>query len=94
MITEKCNDCAGNGVIKGEEVMTIKIPAGVAEGMQLSIGGKGNAAARGGIPGDLLVQVEEVKHPDFERDGNNLLYEHYLSFPQAGIGHDHRSSDA
>jgi molecular chaperone DnaJ len=86
VITEKCNTCAGNGVIKGEEVMTIKIPAGVAEGMQLSIGGKGNAAARGGIPGDLLVQIEEIKHPELERDGNHLLYEHFLSFPEAAIG--------
>jgi molecular chaperone DnaJ len=86
VITDKCNECAGNGVVKGEEVMTIKIPAGVAEGMQLSISGRGNAAARGGIPGDLLVQVEEVKHPELERDGNNLLYEHYLSFPQAALG--------
>jgi len=86
VITEKCNSCAGNGVIKGEEVMTIKIPAGVAEGMQLSINGKGNAAARGGIPGDLMVQIEEVKHAELERDGNDLLYEQYLSFPQAALG--------
>lgn len=86
VITEKCNDCAGNGVIKGEEVISIKIPAGVAEGMQLSVGGKGNAAARGGIPGDLLIQIEEVKHPDLERDGNNLLFEQFLSFPDAALG--------
>lgn len=86
VITEKCNDCAGNGVVKGEDVMSIKIPAGVAEGMQLSVSGKGNAAARGGIPGDLIVQIEEIKHPELERDGNNLLYEHFLSFPQAALG--------
>ena len=86
VITEKCNTCAGNGVVKGEEVLSIKIPAGVAEGMQLSVGGKGNAAARGGIPGDLLVQIEEVRHPELERDGNNLLYEHFISFPEAAMG--------
>jgi molecular chaperone DnaJ len=86
VITEKCNTCAGNGVVKGEEVLSIKIPAGVAEGMQLSVGGKGNAAARGGIAGDLLVQIEEVRHPELERDGNNLLYEHFLSFPEAAMG--------
>jgi molecular chaperone DnaJ len=86
VITEKCNDCAGNGVVKGEEVMSIKIPAGVAEGMQLSLGGKGNAAARGGIPGDLLVQIEEIRHAELERDGNNLLYEHFLSIPEAALG--------
>lgn len=86
VITEKCNTCAGNGVVKGEEVLSIKIPAGVAEGMQLSVGGKGNAAARGGIAGDLLVQIEEIRHPELERDGNNLLYEHFLSFPEAAMG--------
>ena len=86
VITEKCNACAGNGVIKGEEVISIKIPAGVAEGMQLSVGGKGNAAARSGIPGDLLIQIEEIKHKELERDGNNLLYEHFISFPEATIG--------
>ena len=64
IITNKCNRCHGNGIVKGEEVVTFKIPAGVAEGMQLAISGKGNAAARGGIPGDLLVIIEEESHPD------------------------------
>ena len=86
VITDKCPDCAGNGIIKGEEVITIKIPAGVGEGMQLSMGGKGNAAARGGIAGDLLIQIEEIKHPDLVRDGNNLLYNHYISVPEASLG--------
>ena len=86
VITDKCYDCAGNGVIKGEEIITIKIPAGVAEGMQLSMGGKGNAAARGGIPGDLYVQIEELIHDYFERDGNNLLYEHHMTFSDAVLG--------
>jgi molecular chaperone DnaJ len=86
VITDKCLDCAGNGIIKGEEIISIKIPAGVAEGMQLSVGGKGNAAARGGIPGDLLVQVEEVPHEHLERDGTNLLYEHYINFADAALG--------
>jgi molecular chaperone DnaJ len=86
VITDKCHDCAGNGIVKGEEVIAIRIPAGVSEGMQLSMGGKGNAAARGGIAGDLLIQIEEIKNDQFERDGNNLLYEHYLSFPEAVLG--------
>jgi molecular chaperone DnaJ len=86
VITEKCNDCAGNGIVKGEEVISIKIPAGVGEGMQLTMGGKGNAAARGGIPGDLLIQIEETRHPLLERDGNNLHYEHFISFADAAIG--------
>jgi molecular chaperone DnaJ len=86
IITDKCTDCAGNGVIKGEEVISIRIPAGVSEGMQLSMGGKGNAAARGGIAGDLLIQIEEIRHELLERDGNNLLYEHYISFSEAALG--------
>lgn len=86
IITEKCPECAGNGVIKAEEVITIKIPAGVAEGMQLSVNGRGNAAARSGIPGDLFVQIEEVKHPQLIRDGDNLIYEHFITIPNAILG--------
>jgi molecular chaperone DnaJ len=86
IIISKCPDCAGNGIIKGEEIISIKIPAGVAEGMQLSLSGKGNAAARGGIPGDLLVQIEEIRHELLERDGDNLLYEHFINFSDAVLG--------
>lgn len=86
IITHKCNTCHGNGIVKGEEVVTFNIPAGVAEGMQLSVSGKGNAAARGGIPGDLLVVIEEEEHPDLIRDGNNLLYDLYVSFADAALG--------
>lgn len=86
IITNKCNTCHGNGIVKGEEVVTFKIPAGVAEGMQLSISGKGNAAARGGIPGDLLVVIEEQEDPDLMRDGNNLLYDLYINFADAALG--------
>ena len=86
IITDKCPDCAGNGIIKGEEVIAIKIPAGVAEGMQLSMSGKGNAAARGGVPGDLLIQIDEIRHELFEREGNNLLYSHFITFTDAALG--------
>lgn len=86
MITDKCTSCGGNGVVRGEEVISINIPAGVAEGMQLSVSGKGNAAPRGGIPGDLIVLIEETKHSELERDGNNLIYEHFISFPEAALG--------
>lgn len=85
-ISDKCPACAGNGIVRGEEVISINIPAGVAEGMQLSVSGKGNAAARGGVPGDLIVLIEEQKHPHLVRDGSNLLYEHYVSFPEAALG--------
>lgn len=86
IITDKCTDCAGNGIVKGEEVIAIRIPAGVAEGMQLSMGGKGNAAARGGVAGDLLIQIEEISHDLFDRDGNNLHYEHFITFTDAALG--------
>jgi molecular chaperone DnaJ len=86
IITNKCNVCHGNGIVKGQEVVTFKVPAGVAEGMQLSISGKGNAAARGGIPGDLLVVIEEERHPDLVRDGNDLLYDLYINFSDAALG--------
>lgn len=86
VISSKCNKCAGNGIIKGEEVISIKIPAGVSDGMQLSLNGKGNAGPRGGIPGDLIVLIEEQEHQDFERDGHNLIYELFVSLPDAALG--------
>ena len=86
VITDKCIECAGNGIVKGEDVISIRIPAGVADGMQLSLGGKGNAAARSGNPGDLIVQIEELPHAFLERDGNNLLYEHYINIAEAALG--------
>jgi len=86
IITDKCNTCFGNGIVKEDEIITINIPAGVGEGMQMSMSGKGNAAARGGIPGDLIILIEEIKHESLIRDGNNLLYDHYISFPEAAIG--------
>lgn len=69
-----------------EEVITLDIPAGVAEGMQLSLSGKGNAARRGGVNGDLIVLVEEQEHPQLVRDGNDLLYNVFVSFPEAVLG--------
>jgi len=86
IITSKCNKCAGNGIIKGEEVISIRIPAGVSDGMQLSLSGKGNAGPRGGIPGDLIVLIEEQEHEHFERDGQNLIYELFVSLPDAALG--------
>ncbi len=86
MVTEKCLDCSGNGVVKGEDVTSIRIPAGVVDGMQFAMRGKGNAAPNNGESGDLLVLVQEEKHPVFERDGNNLYLEHYISFSQAALG--------
>jgi len=85
-ITTKCSTCKGEGRVYGEETITIEIPAGVQEGMQLSINGKGNAGERGGTPGDLIVLIEEEHHPQLQRDGLNVAYELYLSFPDAVFG--------
>lgn len=74
IIKEKCSHCNGEGVQLSEEVIQLNIPAGVAEGMQLSLSGQGNAARRGGINGDLIVLIEEQEHPQLVRDGNDLLY--------------------
>jgi len=85
-ITKKCTSCYGEGIISAEEVITFNIPAGVSEGMQLSLTGKGNAARRGGINGDLLIVVEEEKHPELIRDENDLIYNLLLTVPQAILG--------
>lgn len=86
IITAKCSKCAGEGVVHDEEVLNINIPAGVAEGMQLSMSGKGNAARHGGIPGDLIILIEEEKHPNYIREDNNLIYNLIVSIPQAILG--------
>jgi molecular chaperone DnaJ len=85
-ITDKCTNCFGEGIVKDEEVIPISIPAGVAEGMQMSVSGKGNAARRGGVNGDLLVIIQEEPHPELIRDGNDLLYNLHISIPQAALG--------
>jgi molecular chaperone DnaJ len=86
IITEKCEACYGEGIVKKEDVISIKIPAGVAEGMQVKLSGKGNAPRRGGVNGDLMVVIKEEEHPLLERDGNDIIYHLYLSVPQAIIG--------
>jgi len=87
IITKKCNTCYGEGIVKDEETITIDIPAGVMEGMQLSVSGKGNAARGGdGINGDLLVVIEEKAHPKLIRHDNDLLYNLNLSVPDAILG--------
>jgi molecular chaperone DnaJ len=86
IISQKCPKCYGEGIVKDEDIIKINIPAGVQEGMQLSVTGKGNAARRGGVNGDLIVLVEEEEHPDLVRDGNNLLYNLFISIPDAILG--------
>ena len=86
IIKDKCRECNGEGVVYGEEVVEVKIPAGVAEGMQLSMSGKGNAGRHNGVAGDLLIQVEEEAHPDLIRQDDDLIYNLLLSFPTAALG--------
>lgn len=86
IVKDKCNTCHGDGIVREEEVISINIPAGVAEGMQLSMQGKGNAAPRGGINGDLLIVIEEEEHPFLKREGNHLIYYLNIGFPDAALG--------
>ncbi len=86
LITNKCIHCQGEGVVREEEVINIKIPAGVGEGMQLNVSGKGNAGRRAGISGDLFVVIQEDEHPDLIRDGNNLIFNLYVTFPEITMG--------
>lgn len=86
VITSKCTACKGEGRVYGEETVSIDIPAGVQEGMQLSVSGKGNAGERGGPAGDLIILIEEEPHKELHRDGLNVAYELHLSFPDAVFG--------
>jgi len=85
-ITAKCGTCKGEGRVYAEETVTIDIPAGVQEGMQLNINGKGNAGERGGMPGDLVILIEEETHKELHREGLNVAYELHLSFTDAVFG--------
>ena len=86
MIRNKCPHCSGEGIVRQDEIISINIPAGVMDGMQLSLSGRGNAARRGGINGDLLVVIEEEKHSELLRDENDLIYNLLLDVPTAILG--------
>lgn len=86
IITHKCNKCHGQGIVQGEEIVEINIPAGVGEGMVINAPGKGHAAKLGGVPGDIQVLIEEIDHPDFIRDQNDLIYNLLLTVSQATLG--------
>lgn len=85
-ITQSCEHCHGNGTEHKEQLVTFNIPAGVADGMTLTVKGKGNAPRHGGVNGDLLVVIEEVKHPELIRDGNDIIYNLMLDLPTAIMG--------
>ena len=86
IIKKKCPKCGGQGVVREEEVITVTIPAGVMGGMQLTVPGKGNAAPHGGVPGDLLVLIEEQEHKDFVRQESDIIYNLLLDMPTAVLG--------
>jgi molecular chaperone DnaJ len=86
VITAKCGTCKGEGRVYAEETVTIDVPAGVQEGMQLNIGGRGNAGERGGPPGDLIILIEEETHKELQRDGLNVVYDLHISFTDAVFG--------
>jgi molecular chaperone DnaJ len=85
-ITRKCTSCYGEGIVQKEEVIKINIPAGVGKGMQMTVSGKGNAPRRGGVNGDLLVVIDEEEHPDLIREGNDLIFNLFISIPDAVLG--------
>lgn len=85
-ISAKCASCKGEGRVYGEETVSIDIPAGVQEGMQLSMSGKGNAGERGGANGDLIILIEEEAHAELHRDGLNVAFDLFITFPDAVFG--------
>ncbi len=88
IITAPCDVCEGQGRRKGEETITITVPAGVLEGHYLTLRGAGNAGQRGGSSGDLRVEIEEKKHEHFTREGLDIYHDLYLSLPDAALGTD------
>lgn len=88
VIKNKCKECGGEGVVNGEEVIEVKIPAGVADGMIVNVPGKGHAARKGGVPGDIQVFIEEEPHKELLREDNNLIYNLLLDVPTAALGGD------
>ncbi|MDE6227059.1 MAG: molecular chaperone DnaJ [Muribaculaceae bacterium] len=86
VITEPCSYCHGTGVERKEEIVSFHIPAGVEDGMTLTLRGQGNAPRHGGVNGDLLIVIQEEKNPDLIRDGNDLIYNLMLDFPTAALG--------
>ncbi|MBK8621483.1 MAG: molecular chaperone DnaJ [Saprospiraceae bacterium] len=85
-ITAHCTTCRGDGRTMEEDMIEIDIPAGVQEGIQLSVRGKGNAGQNGGPAGDLLVNIEEKPHDHFTRDGNNIIFDLFINFADVALG--------
>ena len=86
IIVDKCETCHGHGRVEGDDEIVVDIPKGVEEGNYLPVQGKGNAGKNGGAAGDLIVIMEEKEHDLFERDGDDIIYRHTISFPEAALG--------
>jgi molecular chaperone DnaJ len=86
IIESKPKDADAHGMVTADETVSIKIPAGVVDGMQLKVSGKGSDAPGNGIPGDLIVAIEEIEHETLKREGENLHYDLYISLPEAVLG--------
>lgn len=86
VIRNKCPHCRGEGIVPGEAIVDVNFPAGLSEGIVLNLEGKGGAAPRGGVPGDLQVIIAEKAHDTFVREDNNIIYNLLLTIPQAILG--------
>ena len=85
-MTNPCRTCGGTGLIRKKETVSIKIPAGVEAGMQITIRGEGHSAPHNGVNGDLLVVIEEIEDANLKRDGNNLFFTKIISVTDAILG--------
>lgn len=86
VISNPCHSCKGSGLVRRKETISVKIPAGVEEGMQITLRGEGHSAPRGGVNGDLLIVIKEVRNEQLTRQDNNLFYTHLISVPDAILG--------
>jgi molecular chaperone DnaJ len=86
IVSDRCDACMGEGRQLTEETLSVRVPAGVADGMQLNMAGKGNVPPRGGVAGDLLILIEEEEHEQLKRDGDNVVYDLYVNFADAALG--------
>ena len=86
IISNPCHTCSGTGLVRKKETVRVRIPAGVEDGMQLTMTGQGHGAKNNGVNGDLLIVINEISHPEIKRDGNNLMYTKVISIPEAILG--------
>jgi molecular chaperone DnaJ len=86
IVTEPCSHCAGDGRVQGESTIRVNVPAGVADGNYIPMRGQGNAGKRGGQAGDLIVVIQQEPNQQFERNGDDIIYDLWISFPMAALG--------